>query len=271
MEFFLVRRRGFPAIPAVPLPFYPRSAGRTCLAPGGEECADGVVKPFVELAWIESGGGWMLVEEQECRISAGDVVIFYPRAPRLNIAGKAGLVVRWLAFDGDNAESWMRSYGYGSLLPGVGTPPESAFKRYERALVSGTSRELRRAVTTATEVVEQAGAGVASEVADSNLVTEYIAAVERLFSAPGADVNTICAELKIHRATLSRAFRNAGRGTPGAYLREIRLEHALELLAAGCPVAEVAHRCGFWNASYFSQAVKRITGLPPGKLRSLQQ
>ena len=46
---------------------------------------------------------------------------------------------------------------------------------------------------------------------------------------------------------------------------QVRLSHALVLLAGGVPVTVVAHRCGWSSASAFIDAFRRAFGHTPGK------
>lgn len=62
----------------------------------------------------------------------------------------------------------------------------------------------------------------------------------------------------------------AGTGLPlHRYLLQIRIRQALFLLkSTDLPVAEIAHRTGFQDVSYFSQYFKKSTGSTPGAFRN---
>ena len=56
--------------------------------------------------------------------------------------------------------------------------------------------------------------------------------------------------------------------TPQCYINRLRLEMATELLRTGYySVSEVAERCGFNSACYFSTFIKKETGLSPLQYR----
>lgn len=63
---------------------------------------------------------------------------------------------------------------------------------------------------------------------------------------------------------LVRAFRQAIGLPPHAYLNQIRLEHAKQLLLAGYPIATVAYETGFVDQSHLTKRFKRIYGVTPG-------
>ncbi|PFG49246.1 AraC-like DNA-binding protein [Amycolatopsis sulphurea] len=64
--------------------------------------------------------------------------------------------------------------------------------------------------------------------------------------------------------TLARAFVRDCRMTFGTWRTQVRLRAALPLLAAGLPMATVAHRVGYATASAFVAAFHRAVGVPPG-------
>jgi AraC-like DNA-binding protein len=63
---------------------------------------------------------------------------------------------------------------------------------------------------------------------------------------------------------LLRTFRRAVGMPPHAYLRQIRVEQAKAMLAAGAPISEVAVATGFTDQSHLTRFFKRILGLTPG-------
>jgi len=270
--YYAKLRKGFPGFPEMPLPFYPRSAGETRLPFGKDETGSGQDKPFVQITWVSWGRGTMLAGGESEAVEAGDVVFQYPKEARENRPGQCGLVLRWLTFDGPGAGSFLRSFGFPRVLHGAGRCPEKIFVRYETALGEGTPGAFREAVAAAVEILVAAGhVQYNSEQKDIQLVRAYSGAAERHYADPSVNAGTLCEMLNFHRATVSRAFRMNRRETPGECLRSIRLRHALERLAAGDSVAETARRCGFWNASYFTQAVRHMTGQTPKHFRKMRQ
>lgn len=67
---------------------------------------------------------------------------------------------------------------------------------------------------------------------------------------------------------LSRAFRQHYGMSIGAFLRRVRVDHAMELLAApDLPLVEVALSSGFYDQSHLTNVFKRHTGLTPAIFR----
>jgi AraC-like DNA-binding protein len=63
---------------------------------------------------------------------------------------------------------------------------------------------------------------------------------------------------------LLRAFRAAYGMPPHAYLTNLRVQRAREMLDAGLRPAEVAIRAGFTDQPHLTRHFKRIVGVPPG-------
>jgi AraC-like DNA-binding protein len=68
--------------------------------------------------------------------------------------------------------------------------------------------------------------------------------------------------------TLSRLFRAEFAMTFPQWRTQLRLHHALVLLATGEPVTTVAHRCGWASASAFIDVFRRAFGNTPGAMSS---
>ena len=63
---------------------------------------------------------------------------------------------------------------------------------------------------------------------------------------------------------LLRTFRSAMGMPPHAYLRQVRVEQAKNMLAGGMPISEVALATGFVDQSHLTRFFKRILGMTPG-------
>jgi len=77
-------------------------------------------------------------------------------------------------------------------------------------------------------------------------------------------VRDLAGETGLHPASLARGFRATYGCNPGEFLLFTRVRHALSAIAAGREtLAEIALRCGFYDQSHFSNAFRRVTGMPP--------
>jgi AraC-like DNA-binding protein len=62
---------------------------------------------------------------------------------------------------------------------------------------------------------------------------------------------------------LIRGFRAATGLTPYAYVEQLRIRRALEMLRAGVRASLVAHETGFSDQSHLTRHIKRVLGVPP--------
>jgi AraC family transcriptional regulator len=72
----------------------------------------------------------------------------------------------------------------------------------------------------------------------------------------------------VHPAHLTRTFRRHLGCSPGAYLRQLRIEHARRALVTGDhAIAELALAAGFASQAHFTRVFHRLVGLPPAAYR----
>jgi AraC-like DNA-binding protein len=70
------------------------------------------------------------------------------------------------------------------------------------------------------------------------------------------------------RFHFSRLFAASEGITPAAYVAELRIRAAAALLHdTALPVATIAARCGFGDATYFCRAFRQAVGVSPGEFR----
>jgi AraC family transcriptional regulator len=76
----------------------------------------------------------------------------------------------------------------------------------------------------------------------------------------------------VHAAHLTHAFRRYFHTTPGAYVRALRLQWALERLRSTREsISAIALRAGYADQSHFTRECRRTTGWTPGRIRSDSQ
>lgn len=69
-------------------------------------------------------------------------------------------------------------------------------------------------------------------------------------------------------SALNKLFRRRMNTSIAKYIRDIRLEHAMELLHSGKTVGETCRACGFGSTETFHRAFKGKYGLTPGQIRT---
>lgn len=86
---------------------------------------------------------------------------------------------------------------------------------------------------------------------------------ERLTQATTLD--ELAAHAGLDKFRLCRAFRSEVGLSPHAYLTELRVQRAKELLAAGTLPRDVAPMVGFYDQSQLTRHFRRIVGTTPGR------
>lgn len=143
----------------------------------------------------------------------------------------------------------------------AGDPRGAAFHRLHDAVQAGASRlALEVAVTEATL------AFAAIQDAKCEQTRAVRRALELLRDRFEAEVTLD--ELAEHAGTdkfhLCRAFRAQVGLPPHAYLTQLRIKRAKELLAAGVKASEVAPRVGLYDQSQLNRHFRRLVGTTPG-------
>ncbi len=105
---------------------------------------------------------------------------------------------------------------------------------------------------------------------DAELLSRAQAVCDRFFDDDEAMASALKA-LNISRNHLIRLFRRYLKLTPVAYLRRLRIQKALQLLANPNPnILEIALSCGFGSLSHFYACFKKEVGLTPAEYRGTQ-
>jgi AraC-like DNA-binding protein/tetratricopeptide (TPR) repeat protein len=81
-------------------------------------------------------------------------------------------------------------------------------------------------------------------------------------------VKELVHEFNMSQYSLSRRIHSIKRETINQFIREVRLQKALEMLQNGSVTAsEVAYNVGFSNPAYFNRCFHEFYGYPPGKVK----
>lgn len=69
----------------------------------------------------------------------------------------------------------------------------------------------------------------------------------------------------LSRFHLIRVFKKHTGFSPHAYLEQIRVNRAKELLKSGMPIIETAYELGFVDQSHLTKTFKKFAGMTPGQ------
>ncbi len=86
--------------------------------------------------------------------------------------------------------------------------------------------------------------------------------------ADNGDLDAWAGVAGMSRRTFTRAFRQETGAGFHAWRQQLRMTAALDRLASGQPIPDVAHALGFASISAFAARFSRTFGLPPGRYAS---
>ena len=97
-------------------------------------------------------------------------------------------------------------------------------------------------------------------------IDKATAAVKKHLSDYDFDVPQLANELSVSRTTLHRRMKEATGQTTTAFIRNIRLQTACQILlfSPGIRVSDLAYQVGFNDPKYFSRCFKDAYGVLPG-------
>ena len=88
--------------------------------------------------------------------------------------------------------------------------------------------------------------------------------------AENVSLEELASHVHLSRFHLLRVFKAEVGLPPHAYLNNVRIMHAKELLSAGTPIADVAQQTGFADQSHLTRQFKRVVGITPGQYRRVR-
>lgn len=232
---------------------------------GHETFAVGVVQDGGEEIWFRDG-----VE----RVGPGGLVLIDPEVVHTG----ATLSERWLEYRalypapavlagltrGDGVPSFRQRVVYDERAAAMVLAAHSATETEEplaaeAAVLTALERLLRRYGSTPAVITDRPS--------PRGSVTRARAILrDRLVDPPSLE--QLAADVGARPLGLLRLFRDVYGLPPHAYLTQLRIRRARELLAAGRPPAEVATAVGFFDQAHLSRHFRRLVGVTPGAYRA---
>ena len=100
---------------------------------------------------------------------------------------------------------------------------------------------------------------------------EYVSATELLLDSALSDfcdISSICKKFNISESGFRNYFREIYGVSPIKYITEIRIREAEKLLiSTNDTIDNIAYKCGYNDAKYFSRVFSKYRGCPPSEFR----
>lgn len=105
----------------------------------------------------------------------------------------------------------------------------------------------------------------------NSAASEILSYIEKNLDDPSLCIDKLRDVFGISSGTLQKLVREATSLSVSAYIEQLRLTMAYNLLLEKMPVQEVAQRCGFASHNSFFKAFKRFYGLAPSQINKSSQ
>ena len=216
-------------------------------------------RPFSALAFRLEGGGTLHWGEKSHRLSAGDI-LYMPQG---------------VAYRHEYSDTDLLLFHFVTQH----SDPEPEIYHPQQ------TEEFRRLFQKAAGIWEEKGPGYAASCmsilykilmllaqneAQIRLPAHFLRAMELLhenFLQSDLRISDICRQATISQTVFRQLFQAQYGMPPVAYITQLRLEHARNLIACGCSVEKAALKSGFSDGKYFSRVVKHVLGCTPRQLK----
>ena len=249
---------------------------------------------YVELSYVTSGEGALIVRDCEVPCKAGDAFAFAPCVRRSFVSRSDGeLVFRRILFDptvwldGDESCSDKPSFCYGlfggdpsvacavlnsSTVALIGSLfdaledelkcERNEWKRVVKGYLSVLLIQVGRYLDTAIKNIHPVSAK------DWSLVLSVMHSAEERYGDEELSLESIAKTLFVSKGYLSTLFKKLSGELFSDHLRRIRIEHSAQLLRnTDKDIGEIMQECGLRDNSTFYKNFKSITGMTPNEYR----
>ena len=253
------------------------NAGLSVYNAGYEQCESNhswgpALRDHYLIHFVVSGSGTLRCNQQEYRLSAGELFITFPaQVSSYQADNDDPWQYNWVGFNGTDARRLVKMTGLSRQQPVLrSNDPELTGRLLRRIADAGDN--------TAAADAEMAGClylflahliRMNQQNATTNPRQTYVAGALRYIQynyANDIGVTDIARHVGISRSQLYRAFLQDFGVSPHDYLQTYRINEACSLLHdPSYSVAEVAGSVGFNDPLYFSRVFKSIKGTTPSQ------
>ncbi|MBO5724563.1 MAG: helix-turn-helix transcriptional regulator [Lentisphaeria bacterium] len=220
---------------------------------------------FAEIFWCINGSGIFYLDGEKYRLKPKSIFYYPPGSQQCFLPENQFFDYRWLSIDGPNAGMLFKSLGYKKGLLSAGDCPEDLFLRLERYLENDIKEFQLKALNVAFEILTSALVPKGNTRPVVEQVREFM---DENYHDPGVHINMLAEAFHIHRVSLNRLFQQKYGLSPIQYLTSVRIRQGIRLLCSTEEtVKEIAFRCGYNSADYFSKCIFKQSGMLPETLR----
>lgn len=225
---------------------------------------------FAQLFWVYQGEGVFQLGDREYTVRKDDLFVYFPNSDHRIRSSSDKWGYCWIDFDHADSVRWLKGFGFHEGKFHSGACPRDLFKEVGDAIRLRSREGECRAANLAHEILVMASQGMEPE--PDSLMLRAKQRMDEGFSDPDLTVQSLAEELGMHRSTLFRMFRKQYGATPNDYLKQQRLNQALQMVQQGHNSnEEIARACGYSDPYYLARLVKQHLGRSVREMRRIRQ
>ena len=206
--------------------------------------------------------------ENTC-VKDGQLWIYPPGVPqKYTVYRKDGTSYRYLHFTGSDVEQLLQSLEipvYGVLHVKNGSVAD-IFEKIQNSIANSGALSMLKAEYHTLELISRIAA-IGKQPTELSVMKRVTDDMEHSFAA-AYDAARYARMLRISVSRFNHLFKACVGVSPYAYCMQLRMTNARSLLEdTDLQIKEIAERCGYKDALYFTQAFKKETGSTPSAYR----
>ena len=212
------------------------------------------------------GNGFLHTTGQINPICKGDVFFTFPASP-FKIIPEDNLSYMYISFIGTRGNMLMEKFGINNKK-NVHKGFEELCDFWEQGLSFSSTLQDIASESVLLYTFAKIGQGIEIQDGDNTQKSSAVPAIKKCiddnFSDPSFSLDTIRRELSYNKKYISSVFKkHMGTGVT-EYVNTIRIQQACNMLQQGYTcISDVAYKCGFSDAQYFSKVFKKQIGITP--------
>lgn len=212
---------------------------------------------------VSAGSGLLKTDTVEKDLLPGTLFFIFTETPH-SIVNRTGLEYMYISFSGGRSKALFQRFGitrtgfcfndYSSLLP---------FWKDSLLKANDSNIDL---ISESVLLYTFSMLNILSENDEDRLLNEILQYIEQKFTDPKLSLNSLAADLRYNPKYLSRFFSDKMKLPFSAYLKNMRIRHAVFLIRQGITsVKNVALLSGYNDPLYFSKVFRATVGMSPSE------
>lgn len=220
---------------------------------------------FCCLAWGISGRFSIHMDDRHFSMGPGEFLLLEPGGELSVYADQKENEAYYLLLDGPQAGQIAAEVGFWN---GVFPYKRSPVTWLEKIASDMNNLETQQTLSSIGYSLLQTAFQDASACAPDRMVWDACRYLHKTWNRPGMNVDHVLKHLQVSRSTLSPRFRKVTGCSMLEYLMQIRYQKVRRMLETEyASISDIARRCGFPDASYFSTWFRKRSGQTPRAMK----